>query len=158
MTTDAKKTEEAAGGAATGQENTAPETTIKPEDMTEEQQNEMLQQSAYEVGARAEAESGMVISQAQRLFYEYWNQGGCNESIQKGKAQFDFCMRMAEEIRDISAKDFKARLLKADAEFKKWHKSAAAKDPEHDGVQRIIPAPSAAWAQHRMSQPGRMVQ
>ena len=99
-------------------------TSTKPKDsdsMQGQDESNQLDNAVYEAGLKAQAESGMVVSQAQRLFYEVWNKGGDTMSIMEGKEQFDRCMRMAEEIREICAKDFRKRLKSADEEFRKKH-------------------------------------
>ena len=77
-------------------------------------QTKMLKEAVHEAGLKATSESQMVSTQAQRLFYEYWNSGGHSQGFDKGKDQFRKCMRMAEEIRQIVTQDFAARVKKHD--------------------------------------------
>lgn len=130
------------------------EEQTRAEELAEEKkQDEELRKAAHEVGERAQSESGMVISQAQRLFYEVWNQHGLDMSIDEGKEQFDRCIRMAEEIRKICAKDFRTRFKRIKDEFEKEHTKLSP-----DGKRRIIITPSEAWQEHRFNQPGQIQQ
>lgn len=117
----------------------------------EKAEEEQLRKVSYEVGEKAGSESGMVISQAQRLFYEIWNQRGYKMSIKEGVDHFRKCMDMAEEIREIAADDFKTRIKKAQEDFEQNQTEISP-----DGVRRIIIPSGEDWAQHRLQTPGRI--
>ena len=88
------------------------ESTITPE------LSKQISEAVYEAGERARAESQMVMSQAQRIFYEYWNAGVHKETIENCIAQFEKCVKMADEIRQVASKDFEARVSKYDKEIR----------------------------------------
>ena len=91
------------------------------EDITQEEQ---LKNAIFEAGERAKSESGMISSQAQRLFYEYWNNQGDECNLKDAVTHFKKCMQMAEQMMDILREDFSMRVKKYDDGIKKKYEKS----------------------------------
>lgn len=88
------------------------------------EQEEKIQGAVYEAGLRAKAEGQMVASQAQRLFYEYWNSGGHDAPLKEGIDHFKKCMNMADEMRKVVTDDFSQRVSEFDKEMRDKYKDS----------------------------------
>lgn len=101
------------------------------------EQEKKIKDSIYEAGIKAKTEGQMVATQAQRLFYEYWNSGGHELPIKKGIDQFKKCMNMADEMRKIVSHDFAKRIEQYDKEMRSKY-------------GRIIQVSAHEWADWRL--------
>jgi len=91
------------------------------EDITQEDE---LKNAVFEAGERAKSESGMISTQAQRLFYEYWNNQGDECNMKDAVTHFKKCMQMAEQIMNIVREDFSKRVKKYDDGIKKKYEKS----------------------------------
>ena len=111
-------------------------------DLTPDQE-EQLKEVVHEAGLRARSEGQMVATQAQRLFYEYWNAGGHDAPLQDGITQFKKCINMAEEIRKVVTQNFAVRVKRLDEALRKKYSGT-------DGISRIIQVGSKEWESWRL--------
>lgn len=81
----------------------------------------IVDEAIYEASQQAFHETKMIVSQAQRLFYEYWNTGGWNKGLKEGEKAFEKCMEMGEIIRKHSTNEFYRRTKKYDKKLKAKH-------------------------------------